>query len=171
MRIINPIVKILTFPGGFIKGFWEQVVCKIFGIPVENKKYFQFNEMAGHVEHEPAKGMKRFWLCFIPGWMTFITGIFFAVPAFFNLYFLDVTTPTLSVVSIMCLYFALSMFTNLFPSMEDALMMWESYKESSKASKIIFAPGAAIMLIGSYAESFGVTLLTNAALAALVLLM
>lgn len=170
MRIINAIVKILTFPGGFIKGFWEQVICKIFGVPVENKKYFQLNEMAGHVEHEPVSGTKRFWLCFVPGLMVFVTGLIFAMPAFFNLCFLDVTTPTLSIVSLFCLYMAVSMFTNIFPSVEDALMMWEGYKDGSKAAKIIFAPGAIIMYVGAYAESFGFTFATNALLAALMLL-
>ena len=27
--------KILTFPGAYIKGFWEQLTCRILGLPVE----------------------------------------------------------------------------------------------------------------------------------------
>lgn len=170
MRYINATIKILTFPGGFLRGFWEQLLCKIFGIPVENKKYFQFNEMAGHVEHEPVKGAKSFWLCFIPGLMMFITGMIFALPAILNIWYLDVSGAVLRIVSLICLYFAFSMFTNLFPSIEDALMMWEEYEDLKKAERIVFAPGAAIMRVGAYAENMGVTFLTNALLTAAMLL-
>ena len=48
MRIINVIVKVLTFPAAFLKGFWEQRICRMMGIPVESKKIFQSGEMAGH---------------------------------------------------------------------------------------------------------------------------
>ncbi|MBP3330661.1 MAG: hypothetical protein J6L89_07500 [Clostridia bacterium] len=171
MRYINAIIKILTFPGSLLKGFWEQLLCKFFGVPVENKKYLQFNEMAGHVEHEPVSGNKSFWFCFVSGFMVFITGLIFAVPAFLNICFLDVTSSTLKIVSLICLYMAVAMFTNLFPSIEDALMMWEKYKEMGKSAKIIFAPGAAIMYVGAYAENMGITFLTNAALAAAMLLL
>ena len=40
-----------------------------------------------------------------------------------------------------------------------------------KSAKIIFAPGAAIMYVGAYAENMGITFLTNAALAAAMLLL
>lgn len=170
MRYINAIVKILTFPAGFLRGFWEQLMCKIFGVPVESRKYFQFNEMAGHVEHEPLpKGGKSFWLCFVPGMMIFLAGLVFAVPSVINLFYLDTANFSLKVISYTCLYLAFCMFTNLFPSLEDALMMWEKYKKMGKAAKIIFAPGAALMYVGAYAESMGITFLTNLALTAVVL--
>ncbi len=169
MRYINAIVKILTFPGGFLKGFWEQILCRIYKTPVENRKYFQFNEMAGHIEHEPfATKEKSFWFCFISGIILFFTGLFFAAPAAVGLSLLY-TSGFLKVLSIICLYVGLSMLTNIFPSIEDGLMMWENYKNMNIVKKIIFAPGAIIMYIGAYAESFGITFLTNVGLAALLL--
>ena len=171
MRYLNAIVKFLTFPGGFLRGFWEQLFCRIYGVPVENKKYFQFNEMAGHVEHEPVGDpVKNFFFCFFAGLMVFLAGVLFAIPAVLNLMFLDVINETWRLFSLGFLYLALSMFTNLFPSIEDALTMWEKYKSMSGVMKIIFAPGAAIMYAGAYAENVGATLITNIALAAVVLL-
>ena len=170
MRYINAIVKFLTFPGGFLRGFWEQTLCKSYGVPVENKKYFQFNEMAGHVEHEPVNSAtKNFLFCFFSGFMVFLAGLVFALPAVVNLMYLDIMNETLRIFSIGFLYLAVSMFSNLFPSVEDALMMWEKYKTMDTVPKIIFAPAAAIMYFGAYAENFGITLLTNVGLAAVVL--
>lgn len=172
MKIITIIVKILTFPAVFLKGFWEQLLCKIMGAPVENKKVFQFNEMAGHIEHEPLPtGAKSFWFCFVSGFMMFLTGLVFMVPAIVNLFYLDVSSELLRVFSVFYLVCALGAFTNLFPSIEDALMMWEKYKSMGKAAKIIFAPGAAIMYVGAYAETWGITFLTNIALGAAILLL
>lgn len=170
MRYINAIVKILTFPGGFLRGFWEQVLCKIYGVPVENKKYFQFNEMAGHVEHEPLPtASKSFWYCLTSGLLVFLAGIVFASFSVINLFYLDVANVVMRYLSIYCLYLGFSMLTNIFPSVEDALMMWEKYKSFGKAAKVLFAPGAAIMYAGSFLESWGITFLTNAALFAIVL--
>lgn len=170
MRYINPIVKILTFTSAWLKGFWEQLLCKIMGTPVENKKLFQFNEMAGHIEHEPfATSSKSFWFCFVSGFMVFLFGVLLAIPAIFNLLYLDVSSLTIRTMSISMLFGAASVLTNIFPSVEDALMMWENYKKMGKAAKIILAPAAAIMYVGAYAETWGITFLTNHALAALVL--
>lgn len=170
MRYINAIVKILTFPGGLLRGFWEQLFCKIYGIPVENRKYFQFNEMAGHIEHEPIKSpTMNFFYCLVSGLMVFIAGLVFMLPATINLCYLDVTDETMRYINYGFLYLAVSMFTNIFPSIEDALMMWENYKKLTKIEKIVYAPGAAIMYAGAYAENFGITLLTNLALAAVIL--
>ena len=172
MRIINKIVKILTFPAAFLKGFWEQLLCKMMGCPVESKKIFQSGEMAGHIEHEPfPTAAKSFWFCFVSGFMMFLTGLLFAVPAVINLFYFDATSPVIRFFSIFYLYVALGAFTNLFPSIEDGLMMWERYKDMKKGAKIIFAPAAVIMYIGSFAETNGITFATNCLLAAAMLLL
>ncbi len=170
MRYINAIVKILTFPGGLLRGFWEQLFCKIYGIPVENRKYFQFNEMAGHIEHEPIKHpTMNYFYCLVSGLMVFIAGIVFLFPAFINLFYLDIMDETMRTINYVFLYLGVSMLTNIFPSIEDSLMMWENYKKLTKIEKIFYAPGAVIMYAGAYAENFGITLLTNVALAAVIL--
>ncbi len=171
MRYINAIVKILTFSGGFLRGFWEQMLCKAYGVPVENKKYFQFNEMAGHVEHEPLPTAgKSFWFCTISGLAMLLFGTACAVPGVIYLFYFDVASVYLKILSWLFIYTAFCAFTNLFPSFEDALMMWEKYKTFGKAKRIIYAPGAAIMYIGSYAESWGITFATNLVLTVLLFL-
>ncbi len=171
MRVLNVIAKILTFPAAFLKGFWEQLLCKMMSVPVENKKIFQWNEMAGHIEHEPLPtNAKSFWFCFVTGFMMFLTGLIFAVPAFVNLFYLDVSSGVIRFFSIFYMVCALASFTNMFPSIEDALMMWEKYKKMGKGAKIILAPAATIMYVGAYAETWGITFLTNVALAVVILL-
>lgn len=169
MRVINVIVKILTLSGAFLKGFWEQLLCKIMGAPVENKKIFQWNEMAGHIEHEPfPTAAKSFWFCFLSGFMVFLAGIILALPGFVTLY-LGSTSMTMKLFGFACLGNAAIMFTNIFPSIEDALMMWEKFKTMKTGAKIILAPAAAIMYVGAYAETWGITFVTNHAIFALLL--
>ncbi len=170
MRYINAIIKLLTFPGGFFRGFWEQVLCKSSGVPVENRKCFQFNEMAGHIEHEPfPTARKSVAFCMTSGIMVFLAGVVFAIPAVLNLFYLGVISQSLKVISFMCLYLAFSMFTNLFPSVEDALMMWEKYKSMKKVSRIILAPAVGIMYIGAKSEGMGITFVTNIIITAVLI--
>ena len=39
--------KILTFPGAYIRGFWEQLTCRILGLPVEIPGYLRIDEACG----------------------------------------------------------------------------------------------------------------------------
>ena len=166
MRVINVIVKILTLSGAFLKGFWEQLFCKIMGAPVENKKIFQWNEMAGHIEHEPfPTAAKSFWFCFLSGLMVFLAGVIIAVPGLVALYL--GSTGMIKILGLLCLANAAVMFTNIFPSIEDALMMWEKFKTMKTGAKIFLAPAAAIMYVGAYAETWGITFLTNCAIVVL----
>lgn len=172
MRIINKIIKILTFPSAFLKGFWEQLLCKFMGAPVESKKIFQSGEMAGHIEHEPfPTAAKSFWFCFVTGFMMFLTGVIFSVPAVINLFYLDTASPILRFFGFIYLYCAIGAFSNMFPSIEDGLMMWEKFKGMKKGAKVILAPAAAIMYVGSFAETWGITFLTNVLSAAALLLL
>ena len=167
MRVLNVIAKILTFPAAFLKGFWEQLLCKIMGAPVENKKIFQWNEMAGHIEHEPfPTAAKSFWFCFLSGFMVFLAGVILALPGVVALYL--GSTGVMKFFGLACIGNAAMMFTNIFPSIEDALMMWEKFKTMKTGAKIILAPAAAIMYVGAYAETWGITFLTNHAIFALM---
>ncbi len=172
MKVLQIITKILTFPGAFYRGFWEQFFCKIYNLPVENKKYFQMNEMCGHVEHEPlSKPSNSFWFCFLSGLMVFLAGVLMLVAPVINLFVFGIQEQVFKVLNYCLLYLGLSMMTNIFPSVEDALMMWEGYHKLGKAAKIIFAPGAFFMYVGAYAESFGITFFTNLICAAIVVFM
>lgn len=169
MRIINVIVKVLTFPAAFLKGFWEQRICRMMGIPVESKKIFQSGEMAGHIEHELFRSpSKSFRFCFFSGLMVFLAGVIMAFPGLICVYL--GSAGFMKWFALACLGNAAMMFTNIFPSIGDAIEMWENYKKMGTSAKILLAPVAAIMYVGAYAETWGITLLTNYGLAVLLFL-
>lgn len=172
MTIYYIITKYLTFPGAFLRTFWEQFMCKAMKLPIENNKCLQTNEMCGHIEHEMVnEKAKSFWFAFIPGLLVFIAGMIFFVPSLINIYFLGVSNPVLKIAMYVLLYFAASCLTNIFPGIEDAMVMWENYKGLKTGLKILFAPGAVIMYAGAYLEKFGITFITNALIAAAIIIL
>ena len=50
--VIYFIGKVLTFPGAYIKAFFEHLIARAFSIPVEDTKYLRFTDGCGHVEHD-----------------------------------------------------------------------------------------------------------------------
>ena len=44
--------RVLTVFGTIIRTFWEQVACRVCGVPVEDVRAFKVSELCGHVEHE-----------------------------------------------------------------------------------------------------------------------
>ena len=84
MGTINFIIKILTFPGAFLKGFLEQLACRMYEIPIEFSRYFQKNELCGHVEHILAPKQGSFGVCFLPHIISLICGLSFLIPASLN---------------------------------------------------------------------------------------
>ena len=57
------------------------------------------------------------------------------------------------------------MLTNLFPQVEDVMMLKENFygKKKGIVSKILIAPFYAIFFLGAYLEKFGITLITSIA--------
>ena len=76
MRILYVIVKALTFPGTLLHALWEHCLCRKFHCTVEDARYFQANELCGHVEHEfmPSKGKRFFDLVFSPSCLIWCSG-------------------------------------------------------------------------------------------------
>ena len=171
MSILYIITKYITFPGALLRCFWEQFMCKIGKVPIENNKCLQVNEMCGHIEHEIVDNkVKSFFNAFIPGPIVFIAGITFLISPLINLGYLEISGTALKIVMYVMLYLALSMLTNIFPSIEDAIVMWENYKELKVSLKILFSVGAVTMYVGAYLEKYSVTFFTNAIIAVLIIL-
>ncbi len=163
MELTNYILKILTFPGAFLKAFLEQLACRMYEVPIEFGRYFQKNELCGHVEHLLAPKKGSFGICFLPHIIMLFCGLVFTIPAALNLVYLG----KINYFGIIFLYVGISCFLNLFPLIEDSLNMWEHlYGKESKATAIskicLFLP-AVIMRAGSYLEHYFVTVLTTAA--------
>ena len=117
--------KILTFPGAYIKGFWEQLTCRILGLPVEVPGYLRIDEACGHVEHAFAKkGFASYLMATGPGFMNFITGVPLFIAGFLNLRYMGITpydSVPLFILYVLMLYVGVSLLCNVFPLTEDIL--------------------------------------------------
>lgn len=174
MTVIYVISKIITFPGAYLRCFWEQLMCGLFSLPVERGGYMHLDEGCGHVEHPLLKSVKKaFFLAAVPGFMNLIVGLFIALPAFVNIFVLELAPGSLSgetlamkvlpcvmfAVSVLFLYVGISILCNVFPLVEDAMNIYELiYKgESNIFVKIIAFVPTVIMYAGAYLEKYAVT--------------
>lgn len=161
MGTITLILKILTFPGSLTKAFLEQVACRLFNIPVEFSKYFQKNELCGHIEHLLAPKKGSFGVCFFPHIIMLILSLAFSIPSAMNLVYLG----KVNWFGVLFFYLGISCLMNLFPLIEDATNMWEQLfgeeSESKLIVKILLAVPAAIMYAGSYVEHYFASILTS----------
>lgn len=160
MAIITYILKILTFPGAFFKGFLEHLSCRMFEIPVEYSRYFQKNELCGHVEHMLAPKKGSFGICFMPHIISLIFGLSFITPAAINFVYLG----KVNIFGILFLYLGISCLLNCFPLIEDSLNMWDNLFKNSETkaiTKIALAVPATIMYAGAYLEHYFITVLTT----------
>ena len=161
MSIVYVIVKILTLPGAVIHAFFEHTVCRSAKIIVEDERVIQFNEMLSHVDHQLIKRKgPSFDICFIP----FFMNLFFG---FLTLCYGSTTIiyygKYADIFGWVCLYFGISFLTNLFPQIEDVMMLKENYlvNNDKKISKVLVTPLYWIFSIGARLEKWGLTLLTS----------
>ncbi len=184
MRLIYVITKILTFPGALTKAFFEQIMCRIFKCPVEDNRYLRTDEMCGHVDHELIeRPVASFMFCFIPGLLNFLLAQLVCLFPVINIGLLGnyqgfVASSGLSAIIkeeamvntldfILPFFFAwvcVSLLTNIFPLIEDAVVMKEQYKKLNPVLKVIFFPGYIVMRIGAVLEKYGITFLLLIAL-------
>lgn len=167
MRILYVIVKALTIPGTILHAFWEHILCRRFHCAVEDARYFQASELCGHVEHEfmPTRA-KRFLICFLPFLFNLILGLLIVIPASVHVIKLQQYT---NILYLLMLWLGVSLLTSLFPLVEDAFALWESFygagSDANLAVKILLFPINAILVAGAFLERWGITLLTSIAAA------
>lgn len=173
MTVLYLISKILTFPGAYLKSFFEHLVCRLVGIPIESARYMRGDELCGHMEHELAdRKAKSICLCFFPGLFTFLLGAPLAAAGWLNICWLGVTPKALDGsasqpmfwVFLVMLYVGVSLLCNLFPLAEDALWLWQKlYKDKEHPTniffRIIFFIPSIIMMAGSFLERCGAQVL------------
>lgn len=163
MSILYVIIKTITIPGAMLHTFFEHMACRACRVLVDDARAVQFNEMFGHIDHELVKRKSAsFDICFIP----FLGNLFFG--------FLTLIHGSTSVVYLgkysdwfgwICLYLGISFLTNLFPQIEDVMMIKENFfqKGKNKVSKIFIAPFYALFFVGARLEKVGLTLVTSVA--------
>ena len=160
------LIKYLTFPGALVRGMWEQIVCRICKVPVEDNRYLRRDEMIGHIEHEfMPKAQGAFAICFVPLYFNLLGALIFGtIPAVMLLY-LQFKGLFLGITCAVSYWFAFSLFVNAFPLIEDAINMLDKvYRHGNILQKIIYAPGAGLCFVGAYLEKYCLTFVFAVAL-------
>ena len=181
MSYLYAALKCLLLPGAFVRGFWEQLMCKILKLPVENREYLSFSESCGHCEHSLAKTEgKAFLMATFPGFMNFNIGIWFFITALLNFRYMGITvydSVGVFVLNVAFLYLGACFLCCLFPLREDIEnFMFLAYKMPATSPLVIilrvlaFIP-AIITKIGAVLEKYCITFLIYAAAVAAVFLL
>jgi len=151
---ISVIVGIITFPGAYMRAFWQHLTCRLYAIPIDDPRYFNLNEMFGHIDHEmPKSGAKRFLICLWPFLLNLVTGMCIAVPAWVAVFMLGAP----DFYDYILLWVGVSLLCSIFPCYEDALAMWESYQNSGRRVKGLAAPVCAVMYGGAVLSGAGLS--------------
>ena len=153
------ITKYLTFPGAYARCFWEQIVCRICRVPVEDNRYLRQDELSGHIDHElMPTARSAFALCFVPAFFNAIGALFLAIFPVVYLFVYETTDLVFSLVCAVSYWFAVSLYVNSYSLVEDALNMKEKvYSEGNILQKIFYSPAFVLLYIGSYLERCGIT--------------
>lgn len=158
--------KILTFPGAYLRGFWEQLTCRILGLAVEVPGYLRIDEACGHVEHVmPKKGFASYLIATGPGFMNLMTGLPLFFAGFLNLRYMGITPQDsvgLFVFYILMMYVGISLLCNLFPLYEDAMNLHDllyRQKKGNIVGRILAAIPTGITYAGAFLEKNCITVL------------
>jgi len=155
MKTLNKIVRLVTLPGVLIKAFWERIFANLTGIEVKRAS------VAGHISHGEADFVQLVAYCMFSGLPVLITGLPLLIFGFGILGPLGAlpargSAALIFAVAVAALYLGLSLLSNIYPSIEDAKMLWAfASVTESKLGKIVGYPFAAVMLIGAHCETWG----------------
>lgn len=168
MSFIYIFTRYLTFPAVFIRCMWEQIICRLGKIAVEDARYVRDDEMCSHIEHELIKNRT---LSVLIGVVPLLSAVMGTAAFWVFPYVFRPTSLMGTVFSGISIWFVISFISNCFPSIEDALNMKERiYKESHIVFRIILAPVFAVLFIGAYLERYCVTFIGAVAAAYFIFL-
>ena len=149
--------RVLTVFGTIIRTFWEQVACRVCGVPVEDVRAFKVSELCGHVEHELIRNKKHsFIVCWLPFTINFILACCFLLSGSYRIVYVgDIKTIT----SWIFLWLGISFASNCVPSFEDVLSFKENFynKETKTVVKIILAPFFGLVYGFAILERYSIT--------------
>lgn len=149
--------RVVTFFGTTMRTFWEHLVCRICGIPVEDVRAFKVSELCGHVEHELIKKKSHaFLMCWLPFTLNFVFACCFLLSGAYRVVYIgDIK----SVSSWIFLVLGISFAANCVPSFEDVLSFKDVFygKDGNIAVKILLAPFFAVIYGFAILERFSLT--------------
>ena len=165
MEKLYVVSKYITFIGAILKGFWEHLYCRILGVPVQDARYLQANELCGHVEHDFTKSrITAFLICYLPGLMNRMFGYGMFLGGFLGLFHVQAGSENVVFwVYVVMLYLGVSLFCNNAPLYEDALNNWDLlYGKEAKTNIIVkilaFIPSV-YALVSAWMEKHALSLL------------
>lgn len=151
MKFLYLATKIITYPGAYMKGFWEHFACRMLKIQVTDRRYLVPDASCGHARHEPAMTpAKAYLLALLPyiaqrvlGWL--FLGAGFAPIVLFGLRPREVNL-VFYCLYIVFLFLGISMLCNSFPAWEDAKRQWRLfYGKPTEEEEIIEEPDPIFM--------------------------
>ncbi len=127
MTIVYIISKYLTIVGTSLKAFWEQLFCRILGIPVQDAHYLQANELCGHIDHDFTDSkIKTFLMCYLPGAMNRFFAYGMVIGGYLGLFYIEADSENVIFwVYLVMFYLGASLLCNCAPLYEDALQNWD----------------------------------------------
>ena len=131
MKILYLITKLITYPGAFMKGFWEHCTCRMLKLEVRARQYLPADWNCGHAVHDPAMTPgKAYLLAFLP----------YIAQRMLGWVFLGASVPPLLIfglrggaetsffwLEVVALFLGLSLLCNSFPAWEDAKRQWQLF--------------------------------------------
>lgn len=165
MEKLYIVSKYITVIGSILKGFWEHLFCRILGVPVQDARYLQANELCGHVDHDFTKGKAvTFLLCWLPGLMNRIFSYGMIIGGWLGLFYVQAETDKpIFWVYIVMLYLGISLMCNVAPLYEDALNNWDllygKEQNTNVVVKILAFLPSVYFLAAAWLEKYAVSLL------------
>lgn len=157
--------KYITFVGSILKGFWEHLFCRILGVPVQDARYLQANELCGHVDHDFTKTRTTtFLLCWLPGLMNRVFAYGMLVGGYLGLFVVRAGADTVIFwIYLLLFYLGVSLICNNAPLYEDALNNWDLvYGKDSGTNAIVkalaFLPSV-YFLASAWLEKYAISFL------------
>ncbi|MCL2107274.1 MAG: hypothetical protein FWH26_09520 [Oscillospiraceae bacterium] len=146
MKILYLVSKILSYPGAFLKGFWEHLSCQLLKIRVLRPGYLRGGEYCGHVEHEAAGSAKRAfllaWLPHMAQWL--LAAVFLLASAVPLLLFglRGVRETRFFWLEMLFLYLGLSCLCNAFPTYSEAQHLYAFFCKDNENTDLASGPKA-----------------------------
>ncbi len=173
MTTVYLIAKIITFPGAFLKAFWEHCMLRLLRVPVEDTSFLRLNELFGHIEHRLIKSRgKNAVFCLVPGLLNGLLALPLLLTGALNLFYLGIgwrdavtgLTNIMFFVYIIMLWVGLSLWCSKYPLFEDVVQLREQiYGENAgAAAKVLLFVPTVIVYIGAFLERYGINVLIAA---------
>ena len=152
------VITIATFPGVIVHELAHQLFCRLYKVPVFKVVYFQTQNPAGYVLHEPpAKKWQTIMISIGPFFLNTIIGAIIALPASLPVFKFNTGGP----LDYLLIYLGVSIAMHAFPSRGDANVIWEMVKEKDTPLwvKLVGYPVVGLIYVGALGSFFWLDLI------------